>query len=128
MARFRYIYGEHEDVLLGKHQTACIACNADGKTWRLIRLEEDAVIKVNGEDLHLVHYLSSGDRIDLGGRRGDLAFRRKERRFRRRSKTVAEENPAYRHILRRGSCNHIHYYILDTEQRGQNHQRRCQNL
>jgi hypothetical protein len=74
MARFRYIYGEHEDVLLGKHQTACIACNADGKTWRLIRLEEDAVIKVNGEDLHLVHYLSSGDRIDLGGEEETLRF------------------------------------------------------
>lgn len=74
MARFRYIYGEYEDVLLGKHQTACIACNADGKTWRLIRLEEDAVIKVNGEDLHLVHYLSSGDRIDLGGEEETLRF------------------------------------------------------
>lgn len=68
MARKKLIYGAKEDVILGQdNELACICMNPDGKSWRIIRLDEDADIKVNSEDLHLVHYLSPNDRIDLNG-------------------------------------------------------------
>ncbi len=74
MARFRYIYGAIEDVVIGKEESACIVRNSDGKSWRLIRLDEDASIKVNGEEVHLVCYLAQGDRIDLSDETETLRF------------------------------------------------------
>lgn len=95
MLRFRYIYGEKEDVILGKSSAlACIVPNQDGKTWRLVRLDDEAEIEVNSEPLHLVHYLTPGDRIEMEGEtlrfgvRDDMSgheFGKAYRRFRRTS-------------------------------------------
>lgn len=68
MARHGLIYGAEEDIILGQDsELACICANPDAESWRLVRLDEEADIRVNSEDVHLVHYLSKGDRIDING-------------------------------------------------------------
>lgn len=68
MPRYSHLYGAEEDIILGHDSDlACVSINPDGKSWRLIRLDDEADIKVNSEDLHLVYYLSVGDRIDING-------------------------------------------------------------
>lgn len=61
--------GASED---GPH--ACIARNPDGTSWRLIRMDDDADIRVNGEQLHIVHYLKDGERITIGENGTELTF------------------------------------------------------
>ncbi len=77
MPRIIYIYGRNEDVLLGQEDhcdaLAYVVRNADGNSWRLVRGDDSALIYVNGELLHLVHYLTSGDRITFDD--GETVYR-----------------------------------------------------
>lgn len=49
--------------LIGDGPYACIVRNPDGVSWRLVRMDDDIEMLVNGKPLHMVHYLSHGDRI-----------------------------------------------------------------
>ena len=49
--------------LLGDGPYACMVRNPDGVSWRLVRMDDDIDMKVNGKPLHIVHYLRHGDRI-----------------------------------------------------------------
>ena len=49
--------------LIGDGPYACIVRNPDGVSWRLVRMDDDIDMQVNGKPLHLVHYLNHGDRI-----------------------------------------------------------------
>lgn len=82
MSRIKYIYCRKEDLLVGQRDycdiviedtteydndvLAYFVCNDDGVSWRLIRGDDDVRILVNGEPLHLVHYLKIGDRLSFG--------------------------------------------------------------
>lgn len=79
MAGINNIYGNKEDVLIIRKSSrdimisdsssyddeilAYIVHDTAGDSWRLIRGRESEQILVNGESLHLVHYLDVGDRI-----------------------------------------------------------------
>lgn len=52
--------------MIGDGPYGCIARNPDGVSWRLIRMDDDIDIRVNGKPLHIVHYLKHGDRITFG--------------------------------------------------------------
>ena len=52
--------------LLGDGPYACMVRNPDGVSWRLVRMDDDIDMKVNGKPLHIVHYLRHGDRITWG--------------------------------------------------------------
>lgn len=79
MARKKLIYGAKEEVILGQDsELACICMNPDGQSWRIIRLDEEADIRVNSEDLHLVHYLTVNDRIDINGETWHFAIPKAE--------------------------------------------------
>ena len=57
---------------------ACIVRNRDGISWRLVRMDDDADIRVNGEQLHIVHYLKDGERITIGENGTELIFSGKD--------------------------------------------------
>ena len=79
----QYIYGTSEDIAIGReswcdihidgstetrHEAAAyIVRNSDNKSWRIIRDADSFGIKVNGEPMHLVHYLADGDRLEFEG-------------------------------------------------------------
>jgi hypothetical protein len=82
MAGNSYIYGRKEDLVIGQSDCcdvrisdvssydsdilAYIVADDGGTSWRLIRSDESVRILVNGESLHLVHYLNIGDRLVFG--------------------------------------------------------------
>jgi len=82
MAGIRYIYCRKEDLPVGQRDfcdviiddaaeydddvLAYFVSNQDGESWRLVRGADDVRILVNGEPLHLVHYLTPGDRLIFG--------------------------------------------------------------
>jgi len=77
-----YIYGRKEDILIVQSDNcdirisdsssydevvlAYVVSDSEGRFWRLIRCDEAVRILVNGEPLHLVHYLNVGDRLIFG--------------------------------------------------------------
>lgn len=79
MAGINNIYGNKEDILIVRNSSgyinvsdsssyddeilAYIVRDTSEDSWRLIRAKESERILVNGEPLHLVHYLDFGDRI-----------------------------------------------------------------
>ncbi len=89
MAGIINIYGNKEDILIirkplgdislsesssyDEEVLAYIVPDTAGNSWRMIRGQESERIIVNGEPLHLVHYLSLGDRIIFGD--GKTVFR-----------------------------------------------------
>ena len=53
---------------------ASLVRNPDGTTWRLVRMIDDMDIRINSAQLHLVHYLKDGDRIDFPDYGRELIF------------------------------------------------------
>ena len=52
--------GEYEDATY-----AVLLLNSDSKTWRLVRIDDTADIRINGEQLHLVHYMNEKDVVSI---------------------------------------------------------------
>ena len=83
MSRIQYIYGGAEDISIGyenwcdihiegaqegyPEEAAYIVLNPDNKSWRIIRDADSFCIKINGEPMHLVHYLTNGDKLEFEG-------------------------------------------------------------
>lgn len=73
MSEYRKIYGAAEDIhVLDERDefiVAYIVRNDDNQSWRIVRVDDDANIYVNGSELHLVHYLATGDKINVNDKR-----------------------------------------------------------
>lgn len=83
MSKMQYIYGTSEDISIGMEswcdihidgnpetcheEAAYIVRNSDNKSWHIIRDADSFEIKVNGEPMHLVHYLAGGDKLEFEG-------------------------------------------------------------
>lgn len=83
MSKMQYIYGTSEDISIGRgswcdiqiegapdachEEAAYIVRNSDDKSWRIIRDADSFGIKVNGEPIHIVHYLAGGDKLEFEG-------------------------------------------------------------
>ena len=52
---------------------AVLLRNRDAQTWRLVRLHDTADIRINGEQMHLVHYLKENDIVAIA--EADAEFR-----------------------------------------------------
>lgn len=79
----QYIYGSSDEISIGRESwcdliiegdadsctevTAYIVRNGKENSWRIIRDADSFGIKVNGEPVHLVRYLASGDRLEFEG-------------------------------------------------------------
>lgn len=61
--------GEYEDATF-----AVMVRNADSQTWRLVRIDDDADIRINGDQLHLVHYLNEKDIVCIAETGDEFRF------------------------------------------------------
>lgn len=59
----------YEDV-----EYAAFILNDDKTSWRIVRLDHSTDIFINEERLHLVHYLSKGDKIRIDGQESEMVF------------------------------------------------------
>ena len=104
MSKMQYIYGTSEDISIGRgswcdiqiegapdichEEAAFIVRNPDNKSWRIIRDADSFVIKVNGETMHLVHYLTCGDKLEFEG--DNRVFRFTESKEEAEKRTMAD--------------------------------------
>lgn len=77
-----YIYANSLDFIIEDNTTneivAYVVPNADKISWRLVKVNEDIPVYVNGVQVHLVHYLNFGDKIKVVDDNQQYIFEKKK--------------------------------------------------
>lgn len=86
MSKYKYIYAnDNEEVVVEDYESndvvAYIVPNADKISWRLVKVCEDVEIHVNGDKVHLVYYLSLGDKIKIANNEQYYVFDKKKENY-----------------------------------------------
>ena len=86
MSKYKYIYAnDNEEVVVEDYESndvvAYIVPNADKISWRLVKVCEDVEIHVNGDKVHLVYYLSLGDKIKIADNEQYYVFDKKKENY-----------------------------------------------